>query len=755
VKRGLLNGTTTYQQLFSAGAGAPTRDVFFFDTDVDDTLAFYSVGGFSSAVLLFRTNAVFRDVSAWYHIVLAVDTTQATAANRMKLYVNGVQQTFSTANYPAQNSDGQINNTINHAIGRDEAQYNQYLDGYLADIHFIDGQALTPSDFGEYDDNNVWQPKEFAGTYGTNGFHLDFSDNSSNAALGTDTSGNGNTWTVNNLSVAAGAGNDSLVDTPEQRSDQTDSGSGGEVVGNYCTWNPLNKGNDVTLSNGNLQAASPSASKDGVFGTIGVTSGKWYWEVTLTSSDSNTNAAIGVALGSVSPDAGSPSTAGVYFYASYNGSKWLSTSDSSYGASYAAGDTIGVALDATSGTLIFYKNGSTQGTATSSLSSGTYFPYVGDNANNSAQTVVANFGQRAFHTAAPAGYKCLCTANLSDPTIADGSTAMDTKLYTGNGGTQTISGLEFSPDLVWIKTRSANGYAHILQDTVRGAGKSLASQNTNLEVGNAGDFIGSFNSDGFSVNTTYLSGTAPETNGNGDTFVGWAWDGGSSTVTNTDGSISSQVRANPSAGFSIATFTTPSSGTFSFGHGLSDAPKLVIVKARNQSYGWTVYAEPIGNAKYLVLNTTAAEATGAIWNNTTPTSTVVHGNSSNFGTSTNYVAYCFAPVEGYSAFGSYEGNASDDGPFVYTGFRPAFVLTKWADGVDQWQIHDTARSPENVANEILVPNTSSAEATYAFSEIDILSNGFKVRNSNQNVNAASTYIYAAFAENPFKTSRAR
>jgi hypothetical protein len=172
-------------------------------------------------------------------------------------------------------------------------------------------------------------------------------------------------------------------------------------VGNYCVFNALNKGNDVTLSNGNLQAACTSSSKDGVFGTIGVSSGKWYWEVQLTSSDSNTNAAIGIATSVLSPDAGSPSSAGAYFYSSYNGNKWLNSADSSYGASYGTGDVIGVALDLDNDTLTFYKNGSTQGDATTSLPSGTYFPYVGDNANNSAQTVVANWGQRSFSYSAP------------------------------------------------------------------------------------------------------------------------------------------------------------------------------------------------------------------------------------------------------------------------------------------------------------------------------------------------------------------
>ena len=303
-----------------------------------------------------------------------------------------------------------------------------------------------------------------------------------------------------------------------------------------------------------------------------------------------------------------------------------------------------------------------------------------------------------------------------------------------------------SPDLVWLKSRNAHIYA-TLQDTVRGYDKAiyLGGNSGTAAEATITDAITSFNSDGYTL------GTRSTVNYTGRTYVGWAWDAGSSTASNTDGSQTSQVRVNQTAGFSIATFNTPSpSANFTYGHGLNSAPELVIHKFRGVSSNWYVYHKSIGQ-KYINLNGADAAATNEF--TTAPTSSVfTYPSSLIIGADEPVVAYSFTSVAGYSAFGSYEGNANNDGPFVYTGFRPAFVLTKWADGTDQWQIHDTSRSPDNVASEILIPNTTSDEKNYVDSEIDILSNGFKLRNSNQNINAASTYIYAAFAENPFQAN---
>jgi hypothetical protein len=293
-----------------------------------------------------------------------------------------------------------------------------------------------------------------------------FSDNSTAAALGTDTSGNGNTWTVNNISVTAGAGNDSLVDFPVNGS-QVDTGVGGEVVGNYCTWNPLDIVSN-SLVNGNL-AVTGSSDTGAVNGTVGVSSGKWYWEVTAGSPQD----CIGIWSTSSRATTFTGGTADSFGYYGNLGTKVNNGSGVSYGATFGSGDVIGIALDLDAGTLVFYKNNVSQGTAFTGLTGG-FRPSMRAGAAAGANTVGAflNAGQRPFAYTAPSGFKALCTTNLPEPTIADGSTVMDVALYTGNGSTQTISGLNFDPDLVWIKGRSG-ATDHALYDTVRTATKQL------------------------------------------------------------------------------------------------------------------------------------------------------------------------------------------------------------------------------------------------------------------------------------------
>jgi hypothetical protein len=699
------------------------------------------------------TTARFRDPSAWYHFVVSYDTTQTTAADRIRLYVNGEQAVLDVGTQPTQDylaTDG-INSTNLHHIGRQLSSGTDYLGCYLADVHFCDGQALDPTSFGEFDGNGIWQPKAYTGSYGTNGFHLPFSDNSTAAALGTDTSGNGNDWTVNNISVAAGAGNDSLVDVPTNGT-ETDTGLGGEVKGNYCTLNPVVGGANsaqITFANGNLEATwDTTGGYAAVLGTIGVSIGKWYWETTIA----NTSALFGVATGSSSLTQYIGGEASSYGYYSATGDTYNNATLASYGDTYTTGDVIGIALDLDNGKLYFSKNGTWQnsgsptggtGEAYSGLT-GTFFPAYADGTSTGATSYIVNFGQRPFAYTAPSGYKALCTANLPPPVITKPSEYMDVKLYTGNGSTQTISGLEFSPDLVWIKNR-AQADNHKLLDTVRGATEELESNTTDAEVTNA-DGLTAFNSNGFDL------GADAEYNTSTEAYVAWTWDAGSSTVTNTDGSITSSVRANPSAGFSVCTFTTPSSGGFSFGHGLGVAPQLVLFKFRNVSGNWYAYHASLGQ-KYILLNSTGAQATSEF--TTAPTSTLfTYPSSLIVGGNEPLVAYCFAPVESYSAFGSYTGNGSADGPFVYTGFRPKFYMYKRTDTTGSWVILDADRAGYNVVDKLLLPDLSDAEST--FSLVDFCSNGIKIRNNFSADNGSGgTFIYAAFAESPFQYARAR
>lgn len=709
-------------------------------------------GGGSTAELI--TSAVYRDYSAWYHIVASIDSTQATSSDRMKLYVNGVQVTaFSSSSYPTQNANynfmyGGANNVIG---GSWDGTSSQYTNGYMTEVNFIDGQALTPSSFGETNaQTGVWQPKAYSGSYGTNGFYLNFSDNSNTTAatLGKDYSGNGNNWTPNNFSVTAGAGNDSLVDSPTSYG--TDTGVGGEVRGNYATLNPLVVFGTSTFTNGNLDVSVSSLNTNNL-ATIAIpTSGKWYWEYQITSIGGGGSPMGGIA----STSSNSPAI----FYRS-NGDKLVDGTSSAYGATYTTTDIVGVAVNTDGGTITFYKNGSSQGAVTYATSSGSFFPALRSNA--ATDTFTVNFGQRPFAYTAPSGYKALCTQNLPTPTIGATSTTQankyyDENLYTGNGSTQSITNTgSFQPDFVWIKSRS-DSYSNFLFDAVRGTNKSIFSNNTNAEVTDT-NALTAFNSNGFTM------GAKADINGSGSTYVGWQWKANGSGSTNTAGSITSTVSANTTSGFSIVTYTGNGTDNATIGHGLGVAPSMIIVKSRSNVTGWPVWQGTFAANDYMDLQSTGAKASASSLfggsNASLPTSTVfkVGTNGSVNASSYTYVAYCFAEVAGYSKFGSYTGNGSTDGPFVFTGMRPAWIIFKKSSGADGWIIMDSKRNTYNIANAILQPNNFAGEsvdsANYA---VDFLSNGFKIRNSSTYYNeSGGTLIYAAFAENPFKYSLAR
>ena len=342
--------------------------------------------------------------------------------------------------------------------------------------------------------------------------------------------------------------------------------------------------------------------------------------------------------------------------------------------------------------------------------------------------------------------------------IPDGRTVMAATLYTGTGATQTINnsanGVSFQPDFVWIKSRS-NALSHKLTNSVVGIQLALSSDSTAAESSDTGG-VTAFNSNGFTIGTTLAYNT------NAATFVGWQWNAGGSTVTNTSGTISAQVRANTTAGFSVVTYTGTGANA-TVGHGLGVAPSMVIVKRRDTTANWEVRHTSIAVASSIQLNLTNASASATtVWNSTAPSSTVFSiGTSATVNASSGtYVAYCFAAVAGYSAFGSYTGNNSADGPFVYLGFRPRWIMFKDSSSVAVWMIMDTARNTINVLDDGLAPNNSNAESTYSnVAQVDFLSNGFKIRATNANQYWANvsgnTYIYAAFAENPFKYANAR
>ena len=686
------------------------------------------------------TTAVFRDPSAWYHVVVAIDTTEAIAADRAKIYVNGEKlESFSTLNTFPLNYDTAVNNTVRHLVGarmpNSSTALVSYLDGYLTEVNFVDGQALTASDFGDTNSTTgVWQPIEYEGTYGTNGFYL--------KGRGTDNSGNGNNWTENNFNTTNSALTtyDIMTDVPTLTDEDT---------ANYAVMNPLDLASTSTvISNGNLKVSHTGAVWNADRATMGVSSGKWYWEVvvsvvgfTFAGGVMKTELAI---LNNTFPGNNSypsGSSFGYYFTGSKYGGGLV---NAAYGASYTNGDTIGTALDLDAGTITFYKNGVSQGVAWTGLS-GEFAPSTG---LYSTSNHLVNFGQQPFRYTPPTGHLKLNTFNLPDSSIEDGSEYFNTVLWSGNGTSQSITGVGFEPDFVWLKERSSTS-ANFLNQANDGTVRFMQSNTTIAEVTNP-EVVGSFDSDGFSV------GNSGGSNQSGQTYAAWNWKANGTGVSNTDGTITSQVSANPTAGFSVVTYSG-SNTVGTVGHGLGVVPNMIIVKRRNSATdGWQTYHSSLGNTKLLYLNSTQAAVSGVgTWQSTTPTTTKFYLEIGSGGVNASggtYVAYCFADVEGYSKFGSYTGNGSTNGPFVYTGFRPAFVMVKPYSAAGNWFITDAARDPDNVATQRLFANLSNAEDSSAL--IDLTSNGFKLRMSSA-LNDSANYIYMAFAENPFKNSLAR
>jgi len=727
--------------LFAAGNGTTDGSGLVFDSS--NRLNIYDYVS-STFVAILTSSQVFRDPSAWYHIVCAYDVTQATASNRLKLYVNGVQITaFATATYPALNTSGYLNYGIYATSIAREDGFGNYFDGYLAEVNFIDGQALTPSSFGSTSSTTgVWQPAKYSGSYGTNGFYLPFTDNSalttsSNAGLGKDFSGNGNYWTTNNISITAGVTYDSMTDVPTLTS---------ATAANFAVLNPL-QASAPALVDGNLN--TPSLSAQTVYGTISAKSGKWYWEGKCTAR------ATGVTYVGVENNtyflSNQAWTTSVFAMQS-NSQKYLAGTVTSYGSGFAAGDTIGVALDVTNDTLEFFVNGTSQGQITSvGMAQNNMRPMFQGN----TATWQVNFGQRPFAYTPPTGFVALNTYNLPTSTIVKGNTVMDATLYTGTLlSNSVVNAAAFKPDLVWLKSRSA-ATNNELTDSVRGVTKALVSNSTAAEATDV-QGLTAFNTNGFTV------GTNTDYNNLAATYVAWQWQAGQgSSSSNTSGSITSSVSVNASAGFSVVTYTGISAaGTV--GHGLGVAPSFIVVKDRSRAgFNWSCYHSSLGATYAILLNSTNAAASGSTdWNSTAPTSSVFSIPTGGGSYNTNYngdsfVAYCWTPIAGYSAFGSYTGNGSADGTFVYTGFRPKFVMIKRTDaGGYSWCMYDTARDPYNAEITLLRADSSSGDVSpYA---LDGLSNGFKLRQAYDATNASGgTFIYMAFAENPLKFALAR
>jgi hypothetical protein len=747
VKIGNL-GTT--RPIFNRYTGNSDAGFLGLYVNSDDFIYFT---GWSTVYL--KSNRLYRDSSAWSHIVLAVDTTQSTSTDRIKLYFNGELQSTATYNAPSQDADLVINEAVEHRIGN---YHNVYFDGYMAEVNFIDGSQLTPSYFGETDVlTGQWNPKKYTGSYGTNGFYLNFSDNSGTTAttLGKDSSGNGNNFTPNNFSVSAGTGNDSLEDTP---------------TNNFPTLNPLYNPVNTTFGEGNLLMRGGDNFAASTF--LLPKSGKWYVEFSKYGNGALQSISVTRANTAMTNYAGYLGLADNVEYVS-NGELGNRSRGSTSDATAWTSDAdivVAAAVDMDNGAVYFARANTWQnsGDPTSGSSktgaiatdlltdnNGDHVIAVhGYNGNNS-YGMYANFGQQPLTYTPPTGYKVLSSANLPDPTILLPNKYFDTFLYTATGNAMSFSGLNFQPDWIWQKSRNSTGSSnvHYTMDAVRGGDKGLVINSNNAEFSGA-DIT--FTSNGYDMGAS----TGGQGNGASNTYVSWNWNAGGSTVTNNDGSISSQVRANTTAGFSIVGYTGTGSAA-TIGHGLGVAPKWLVVKLRSGSQDWFVNNGMILNdlGKYYKLNSSGSSNVSDtnVFPNTAPTSTVfsVGTDSAVNASGSTYVAYVFSEVEGYSKFVAYTGNGSTDGTFVYTGFAPAFMIQRKETDTN-WHMMDSTRDPLNPNTLGIDPNLSSAEADDSNLAIDFLSNGFKLRTSHSTANGSGTkYILLAFAESPFKNSRAR
>ena len=746
VKRSNIT-TGTYPTIFSSNNssnyGANGTYIWFYTTDELGI----SIG---SGTYYLKTNAKFRDPVSWYHVVAHIDTTQGTASDRVNLYVNGEQQTdFSNETYPTQDYNTQINNTTQHTVGaRRYSSIDNYFDGYIAEVNFIDGIAYDPSYFGFTDpQTGLWMPKRYEGTYGTNGFYLDFSDNSSTTALGIDKSPNGNDWTTNNLSVTAGEDNDSLEDTP---------------TNNFCTMNPLMmNGTEVagTHSDGLLTWKSDNNYAT-TQATFPVTTGKWYWECEMESQYVNI---AGITRGTYAAEntfIGYDTNGKLFGYGYYYNDGTVKGSTDGLGTTSnnnlatsqttaANGDILGIASDIANGYLIFYKNGTHIYTITGISNAFKWFPSF--SAYGTSATWHVNYGQRPFSYTPPVGHKSLCSENLSSSSsIIKPQKFFDTLLWTGNATSRNITGLDFKPDLVWVKNRDST-YHHGWFDVVRGANKVLKSSASSAEATFTQQLM-SFNDGGFSLGDNSDSGNY--VNLNSDDYVAWCWKaGGNKGTWNIDDVPYASAAAagldggdvTPSAasigtkqGFAILKYDGTSSDSCS--HGLSQAPELIIEKELTATTNWTVQTTVIdGSIDYLYLNTSDQKANYTV---TAPTSSLF-----DIGRNTECITYLWHSVPGYSKIGSYNGNNNSNGTYVHLGFKPAWLLVKRVIGSGNgWTLVDNKRNPSNSIKKQIYPNLTYADSSY--DGIDFLSNGFKMRQSNAWVNTSSTYLYMAFAETP-------
>jgi hypothetical protein len=680
--------------------------------------------------------------NTWTHVAVV---RSGSGTGNVKMYINGsLAGTSSGAS-----SSTILGNAGDLNIGRQESASagTNYLDGYMDEIRISSSARYT----------GTFTPSTTAFTADANTLLLIHSDWT--GGLGADNSGNKNDFSPVNL-VAT----DQVLDSPTL---------------NYCTLNPVDGFNSMTATEGNLRANTNSGTDPKINATFQIPqSGKWYWEFVDQHGLS-----IMVGVIDQTNSGNIYGTNNSVIYSSGLGTKYNFSSVASYGASWTTGDIIGVAINRDDNEITFYKNNSSQGTFTiggTAAQRARLIPVIGTGTTGTGGGTF-NFGQDSsfhgtktsgsasaqdannngdFFYAPPANHLALCSDNLPDPAIADPTAHFNTVLYTGTGSGQSISGVGFEPNFTWIKNRDT-AVSHALFDSVRGATKYLTSNSTVAESTES-DMLTAFNSDGFS------GGGSNQINIASDNYVAWNWKAASSntsvsagSIDGTNPTIACTRRTNTTAGFSIVSYTgTGANATVS--HGLSVAPDLVIVKNRDSTQEWPIGSDEINSgswAKYLGLSDTSGESGGASrFNSTAPTSTVVSiGTSDATNKNTeNHIMYCFHSVDSYSKVGSYESNNSVDGPMIYLGFFPAFILLKCTNATDNWNIYDNKRNGYNGGTYQLRADSNAAGFSSSATMVDFVSNGFKIRTNDAGTNGSGrTYLYYAVASNPFKTSNAR
>jgi hypothetical protein len=679
---------------------------------------------------------VFRDPSAWYHCFVVNNGTTVTG------YINGVQAftwTVSILNF---------NNAGTHYIGRHNSG-SSYFDGYMADVYFVDGQALTLSSFAGADINGVWTPKPYSGTYGINGFFLKFNDGSSAANAFLDRSGNSNNWTPSLNIHVTGSQCDWLKDTP---------------TNNYACGNPLVTPNLTTTWNeGNLFATVATGTNAGtrVYGTAFPISGLYYMEAEfVTDAAAGEWSQFGVSSDGEDPFTGSVGgTPATEWVATDSANKRTNNTATAYGVAQASSFTLRMAVNMNTHKVWvgdasgWYSSGDPVA-GTGEMYSGlpsTLFPMAGIyRSTTTSQTVRFNFGQRPFAYTPPTGYNNLCTANMPIVTVVNPRKHFDITVFQANGASKTVTNVGgFKPDLVLLKAKAmvSNWF---MGDIVRGV-DNIIYPNQTVEEAVVDLAVDSFNSDGF-------AGGGPIVATSGFFVSAYQWKANGTAVALNSGSLSATGSVNTTAGFSIVRWTGNATSNQTVQHGLGVVPKMIWVKNLDTNpTSWAIGHANLNNGVtpwnyWLQFDTPVESASTFVWSNTAPSSTVftvgTASNTNEFGK--RHIAYVFAEVAGYSKFGAYSGTGTADGRYVYCGFRPRFIILKAASSAQHWFFIDTVNNTVNVMNDYFNPNTSLSNATFASGGIDVTATGFKVRTNSTAINTGSArVVYAAFAENPF------